>query len=176
MHSVSVTQNSESDNGDGLIGLGPNSGSQVFDAIGNSTGDAVLDRIFKQNTTTPNYITVLLGRNDDPSESPTGDLTIGEILSGYENITSQPKLSVQVLSSSDSANQHWTILLDEDGIIGPAGDDVISEYDISTNVDSTSNSKQLTVSAFLRFILVRVSRVVFQIVIDTGYSLPQVPS
>lgn len=147
---VSVTQDSENDNGSGLIGLGPNSGSQVQDAIGDSSGDAVLDRIFRQNTSTPNYLTVLLGRNDDPTTSPTGDLTIGEIMSGHENITSQPKLSVSVLSSSNSANQHWQILLDEDGIIGPAGNDVISELDIETSVSSTSNSKQLTVSSILR--------------------------
>ncbi|TBU47411.1 acid protease [Dichomitus squalens] len=155
---ISVSASQENPDGSGLIGLGPNTGSQVSEAIGTSAGDAVLDRIFKQNTSTPNYITVLLGRVDDPSESPTGDITVGEIIPGYEAITSQPLLNVSVLSSQNSVNQHWQILLDADGIVGPAGNNVIDQYNVQTAVSSTSNKKQLTV------------------VLDTGYSLPQVPS
>ncbi|KAI1794874.1 acid protease [Ganoderma leucocontextum] len=155
---ISVAASSDNAAGSGLIGLGPNYGSQVSDAIGTSAGDAVLDRIFKQNTSTPNYITVLLGRTNDPTDPSTGDLTVGEILPGYEQIASQPKLAVSVLASSNSVNQHWQILLDADGIIGPANNNVIDEFDVVTAVSSTSNKKQLTV------------------VLDTGYSLPQVPS
>ncbi|RPD62708.1 acid protease [Lentinus tigrinus ALCF2SS1-7] len=155
---ISVAVSSDNKEGSGLIGLGPNYGSQVSDAVGDSSGDAVLDRIFQQNTSTPNYITFLLGRNDDPTDPPTGDLTVGELMSGYENVTSQPKLSVSVVSSTETVNQHWQILLDADGIVGPAGNDVISEFNVESAVDSTSNKKQLTV------------------VLDTGYSLPQVPT
>ncbi|KAI0373720.1 acid protease [Pilatotrama ljubarskyi] len=145
--------------GTGLIGLGPNVGSRVKDALGSSdsAGDPVLDRIFRQNTSTPNYITVLLGRLRDPTDPPTGELTVGEMLPGYESVTSQPKLPVSTVSSSNSANQHWQILLDADGIIGPAGNNVIDQFNVQTAVSSTSNNKQLTV------------------VLDTGYSLPQVP-
>lgn len=137
----------------------------------------MLDRIFKQNTSTPNYITVLLGRSDDPSESPTGDITVGEIIPGYEAVTSQPQLDVSVLSSQNAVNQHWQILLDSDGIVGPAGNNVIDEFNIQTAVSSTSNKKQLTVSFPPHQFVDRSSppRVV-QVVIDTGYSLPQVPS
>ncbi|PIL22833.1 hypothetical protein GSI_15528 [Ganoderma sinense ZZ0214-1] len=155
---ISVAASSDNPSGSGLIGLGPNYGSQVSEAVGTSAGDAVLDRIFRQNTSTPNYITVLLGRNNDPTDPPTGDLTVGEILSGYEQIASQPKLSVSVLASSNSANQHWQVLLDADGIVGPANNNVIDEFNVQTAVSSTTNKKQLTV------------------VFDTGYSLPQVPS
>ncbi|EIW59384.1 acid protease [Trametes versicolor FP-101664 SS1] len=145
--------------GSGLIGLGPNTGSEVKAAIGasNSAGDPVLDRIFRQNTSTPNYITFLLGRIRDPTDPPNGDLTVGELIPGYESVTSQPKLSVSTVAKSNSGNQHWQILLDADGIIGPAGNNVIDQYNVETAVDSTSNDKQLTV------------------VVDTGYSLPQVP-
>ncbi|KAI9059263.1 acid protease [Trametes sanguinea] len=154
---INVSPSAENPDGNGLIGLGPNTGSQVRDTLGSSAGDPVLDRIFRQNTSTPNYITILLGRIRDPTDSPTGDLTVGEILPGYEQVTSQPKLPVSVLASNNAGNQHWQVLLDSDGIIGPAGNNVIDELNVKTAVDSTSNDKQLTV------------------VLDTGYSLPQVP-
>ena len=140
--------------GSGLIGLGPNYGSQVHDALNNSTGDAVLDRIFQQNTSTPNYLTILLGRDDDPSDKFPGDLTIGEILPGYEAITSQTKLNVSQVSINDIGDQHWQTLLDSSGVIGPDG----KAIDIETGVSTTSDKKQLTA------------------VFDSGFSLPQVPA
>jgi len=78
----------------GLIGLGPNKGSNVFSAVGSSAGAAVVDRIFRQNTSTPNFISVLLGRRDDPTDVFPGDITVGDVLDGYEKITSQEKLEV----------------------------------------------------------------------------------
>lgn len=139
--------------GTGLIGLGPNFGSQVFNAIGDSSGDAVLDRIFKQNTSTPNYITILLGRHDDPTDTFPGDLTVGEVLPGYEAVTSQPKLDVSQVAKNTIGNQHWQTLLDADGVIGPDGEPI----SVTTGVSSTPNKKQLTA------------------VFDSGFSLPQVP-
>ena len=121
------------------------------------SADTTLARIFAENSTENNYITFLLGRNVDPTDPPTGEFTVGEIVPGYEAITSQPKLPVSVLASNENVNQHWQILLDPDGIIGPDGKDVIDEHDIETAVEETQNKKQLTV------------------VIDTGFSLPQVP-
>ncbi|PSR78178.1 hypothetical protein PHLCEN_2v7510 [Hermanssonia centrifuga] len=133
--------NSSKSVGTGLIGLGPHYDSEIHYQLGNSSGDTVLDRIFQQNTSTPNYITILLGRDDDPSGIFPGDLTIGEILPGYEAITAQPQLNVtQVSIVNNTGNQHWQTLLDADGIIGPNG----KVIDISTVVSSTSNKKQLT--------------------------------
>lgn len=66
----------------------------MFSAVGTSTGAAVVDRIFRQNTSTPNFISVLLGRYDDPTDTFPGDITVGDIIDGYENITSQTKLDV----------------------------------------------------------------------------------
>ena len=150
---VDVPASSTNIVGSGLIGLGPNYGSQVHDALKSSSGDAVLDRIFQQNTTTPNFITILLGRDDDPSDVFPGDLTVGEVLPGYEAITSQPQLPVTLVPVSDIGNQHWQTLLDTDGIIGPDGKPI----DVKTGVASTKNDKQLTA------------------VFDSGFSLPQVP-
>lgn len=159
---VSVLESSENLEGSGLIGLGPNYGSQVSDAIGDRSGDAVLDRIFLQNTSTPNYITFLLGRNNDPTDPPAGQFTVGELVPGYEAVTSQPKLPVSILSSNDNVNQHWQVLLDADGITGPAGENVIDQYDIETGVKSTSNKKQLTVSTLCNVhVALRIVDIVF---------------
>ncbi|KZT67267.1 acid protease [Daedalea quercina L-15889] len=152
---LQITANGDNETaGTGLIGLGPHTGSNIQATLGNGTGDPPLDRIFQQNTSTPNYLTVLLGRSDDKYDDVPGNITIGETLSGYGNVTSQPKLNVTELKLTEETAQHWQTLLDEDGIIGPDGNVV----DVTTVVSSTSNDKQLTV------------------VFDTGYSLPQVPS
>ena len=151
---VSVPPDQNNLVGTGLIGLGPNNGSQVQDALKDQQGgDAVLDRIFQQNTTTPNFITILLSRDDDPGESFPGDLTVGEVLPGFEAITSQPQLPVTTVPIFDTGDQHWQTLLDPNGIIGPDG----KAIDVKTGVASTKNPKQLTA------------------VFDTGFSLPQVP-
>ncbi|KAI0696265.1 acid protease [Cytidiella melzeri] len=139
--------------GTGLIGLGPNFGSQVHDALNNASGDTALDNIFRQNTTTPNFLSILLQRDDDPAGVFPGELTIGEVIPGFENVTSQPKLNVTQVSTNERGNQHWQVLLDNDGVIGPDG----KVIDIDTGVKSTSSKGQLTV------------------VFDSGFSLPQVP-
>ena len=101
--------------GSGIIGLGPGSASNVDDEISGSAGDAPLDRIFRQNTTTPNYITILLGRAGDPSDTFVGDFTIGEVVDPFGNVTAQPKLD------ADLSRSHWVAQMDKNGIIGPDG-------------------------------------------------------
>ncbi|KAJ3817766.1 aspartic peptidase domain-containing protein [Lentinula raphanica] len=150
---ISASQSSSNPAGQGLIGLGPNSGSNIYAKVGNNTGASVCDRIFIQNTSSPNYITVNLGRTDDPSADFPGNITIGETLEGLDNITSQPKLEVTTVSIHDTGDQHFQILIDSDGIIGPDNQSI----SYTTEVDSTSNSKQATA------------------VLDTGFSLSQVP-
>ncbi|KAH9053739.1 acid protease [Lactarius vividus] len=138
----------------GMLGLGPNSASRVHASLDNqSQGSAVLDRIFQQNVSSPNILTVLLGRSNDPAEKYPGNITVGEVFPGLENITNEPQVPVTSLPPSDSADQHWQVLLDEDGIIGPDGKPI----QVQTKVQSTPNPKQLTA------------------IFDTGYSFPQVP-
>ncbi|CCM01494.1 uncharacterized protein FIBRA_03548 [Fibroporia radiculosa] len=144
---LNATQNSAGD--PGILGLGPNSGSDIYEQFNDETGDTVLNRIFLQNTSTPNYITVLLGRSDDVAVPYPGDITIGQPLPTYENITSQPKLSVVL--DGDSHGQHWQALLDKDGIIGPDGQPI--------QVQSVIEGLSQLVTVF-----------------DTGYTLPQVPA
>ena len=138
----------------GILGLGPNGGSSIHASLNNQPqGDTVLDGIFRQNVSTPNILTVLLGRSDDPAEMYPGDITVGEILQGLENITNQPRVPVTALPAPDAANQHWQVLLDEDGIIGPNGQPI----QVQSSVNSTQNRNQLTA------------------MFDTGFSFPQVP-
>ncbi|KZT08350.1 acid protease [Laetiporus sulphureus 93-53] len=84
---VSVTPDSSHPSGQGTIGLGPNSDSP------------------------PNILTILLGRSDDTTNPFPGELTIGRVLEGYENVTAQPKLVV-----------HWQTLLGKDGSVAPGGE------------------------------------------------------
>ncbi|KAJ7745563.1 aspartic peptidase domain-containing protein [Mycena maculata] len=153
---IQVTPDSDHPVGQGLIGLGPSVGSDVYTQLGNDNfkGNTVLNNIFLQNTSTPNYMTFFLGRVDDPSQTIFGELTVGEVLSNYTNVTSRPKLSVTTVPISDDGNQHFQILLDADGFIGPDG----SPIALSSVVSATSNKKQATV------------------IVDTGFTLPQVPS
>ena len=151
---MQVTPTSNTPQVPGLLGLGPNSGSRIHASLNSQPqGDTVLDRIFRQNLSTPNILTVLLGRSNDPTEKYPGDITVGEILQGLENITNQPRVPVTTLPAPDAVNQHWQVLLDEDGIIGPNGQPI----QVQSGVKSTQNRNQLTA------------------MFDTGFSFPQVP-
>jgi hypothetical protein len=151
---VQVTPTSNTPQVPGTLGLGPNSGSRIYASLNNQPqGDTVLDRIFRLNVSTPNILTVLLGRSNDPAEMYPGDITVGEILQGLENITNQPRVPVTTLAAPDAVNQQWQVLLDEDGIIGPNGQPI----QVQSGVKSTQNRNQLTA------------------MFDTGFSLPQVP-
>ncbi|CDO77320.1 hypothetical protein BN946_scf184775.g10 [Trametes cinnabarina] len=101
------------DEGGGIIGLGPGGASEVQSVLGQGVGDSVLDRIFRQNTTTPNFITILLGRAGDPSDTFVGDFTVGEVVQPFGNITQQPKLPVT--QTAYRSGQHWSALLDPNG-------------------------------------------------------------
>ena len=136
--------------GEGLIGLGPNSGSNVHQALNSKNGDTPLDRIFRDNTSTPNYITIYLGRSDDPTDPFPGDLTIGSPIPGFENVTSQPKLPVFEVSAK--SGQHWQTLLDANGIIGPDG----KHINTTSHVSGGGKNK-------------------LNVIMDSGFSLPQVP-
>ncbi|KAH9016601.1 hypothetical protein EDB85DRAFT_1898042, partial [Lactarius pseudohatsudake] len=108
------------------------------------------------NLTTPNYLTVLLNRPNDIAETYIGAMTIGEVLPQYSNISNQPKVPVLALQSNLSQDQHWLITLDSNGIIGPNGKAVNVK---SNAIDApTHNASQLVAG------------------IDTGFTLPQVPS
>ncbi|KAF5382468.1 hypothetical protein D9615_002731 [Tricholomella constricta] len=151
---LEVTPDRENKDDEGIIGLGPNAGSNIYQEMKNVAGAALVDRIFLQNRTTPNYLTFLLGRSDDPTDFYSGSLTIGEVLDRFEDVLKQPKLPVVDVAAHESNDQHFQILLDENGFIGPDGKSI----PIRSEVTLTRTPKQAIV------------------VVDTGFSLPQVPS
>jgi len=111
--------------------------SAIKKALNSNSATTPVDRIFSQNTSSPNFISVLLGRSDDPDNPWPGDITVGTVIEGYEAIQNQPKLTV---ATAKSGNLHWSIVIDPDGIIGPNGGAV----PVQTTVSSTKNSTQLT--------------------------------
>ena len=141
--------------GTGLIGFGPNSQSVVYSALQNTpTGDIPLDNIFRQNLTTPNFVTFLLNRPDATNTYP-GAMTISEVLPQYSNISNQPKVPVSILPSNNSGDQGWSVILDKNGVIGPDGK-VIPLTSSATGAP-THDATQMV--AFF----------------DTGFLTPQVP-
>ncbi|KAJ7758112.1 aspartic peptidase A1 [Mycena maculata] len=106
----------------GLVGLGPNEGSQIQSKLGSPSGDTLTNRIFQQEKTTANYVTFLLNRKNDPAENFTGEFTIAEPVPGYSNITSQPKLNVETVHELLDDQQHWQALTTQDkSVVGPDG-------------------------------------------------------
>jgi hypothetical protein len=152
---VEVTPSSYSPEGYGLIGLGPSTGSVVLGTLNNSAGDPPIDRIFRQDTSVPNFISVLLNRPNDTRETYTGEMTIGEVLPLFQNISSQPKVPVSLLQSNLSDDQHFSILLDSDGIVGPDGNAI--KITSNASLAPSHNSQQL------------------QMVFDTGCPMPELP-
>ena len=134
---------------DGLVGLGPSSGSGVR-VLGNSAAaNPPLDRIFTSNDSVSPIIAILLQRSDDPDELYPGDLAVGEVLTDYQDILIQPRLPVTL--SPLQGDQHWQTLLDVNGIIGPNGKPI----EIKTQVTGAQTPNAT-------------------VVFDTGFTLPQV--
>ncbi|KIY63916.1 acid protease [Cylindrobasidium torrendii FP15055 ss-10] len=113
---------------DGLLGLGPNEGSRILDEIDDASANTLLTNVFTQEKSSTNYITILLSRAGDPGQNFTAQMTISEIVSGFEEVTKMPKIDVQSVYKLLEEEQHWQGLTDKDnGIIGPDGE--IIKYD-----------------------------------------------
>ena len=146
---------SDTPDGTGLIGLGPSDGSKILATVKSEAGDPPIDSIFRQDTSTPNFMSVLLSRPNDTEESYTGQMTISEIIPQFQKVTSQPKVQVTILQSNLSSDQHFSVLLDSNGITGPDGNAIKTKS--GTTLGPTHDPSQLVA------------------VFDTGFSLPQVP-
>ncbi|KAL4064161.1 aspartic peptidase domain-containing protein [Scleroderma yunnanense] len=146
--------NIHSEGYDGLIGLGPNSGSSIYKKLGSDTGNNAINRIFQQNSSSADdYITLKLSRRGDPASNITGQFTISEIVPGYENITSMPQLPIEMVYKVTNEDQHWQVLTDKDvGVIGPDGQPI----QISSIVPKAPSGRLVAV-------------------LDSGFTLPQVP-
>ncbi|EIW74698.1 acid protease [Coniophora puteana RWD-64-598 SS2] len=140
---------------DGLIGLGPALGSEIRNAAGNKEqADPPLDRIFKMDSSTDNFIAILLNRSDDPDEPFPGDLSIAEVLTSHKAILDAPKHDIAVTDDFKDQPLHWQTYLDENGIKGPDG----TFIPLTSQVKDSKHPKNATV------------------VFDTGFTFPQVTS
>ena len=146
--------NIHSEGYDGLLGLGPNSGSSVYKKLSGDTGNNAINRIFEENpSSADDYITLKLSRRGDPASNITGQFTISEIVPGYENITSMPQLGIEMVYKVTDEDQHWQVLTDKDvGVIGPDGRPI----EISSIVPKAPSGQLVAV-------------------LDSGFTLPQVP-
>ena len=79
-------------------------------------------------------------------------LTIDEVLPQYSNVTSYTKLAVDKVHRLTDADQHWQVLTDTNGIIGPDGNTIT----LDSIVPSAPNGQLVGV-------------------LDTGFTLTQVP-
>lgn len=107
----------------GLIGLGFDVTSVVRSKLGSGAGDTPLSRIFQLNKTTQNFVSLQLNRAKDPTDTITGQITVSEVVSGHEDVTSQPKLWLKD-AFLDASNQHWAVVTDKNGVIGPDGNSI----------------------------------------------------
>ncbi|KAF9483493.1 aspartic peptidase A1 [Pholiota conissans] len=139
---------------DGLLGLGPNQSSVILKKLKkDASANTLLQRIFQADTSSSNYITLLLNRKNDPGQNMTGQFTVSEVVPGFENITSMPKLDVETVNKLLKSDQHWQALTDKNiGIIGPDGNPI----DISSIVPSAPDGQLVAV-------------------VDSGYTFSQVP-
>ncbi|KAH9969732.1 aspartic peptidase A1 [Russula dissimulans] len=135
----------------GLMGLGFDSESIVRTKLATGEGDTPLSNIFQQDNTTQNFVSLLLDRQNDPGDGITGQITVSELVSGYESVASQPKLYLKD-AFMDSSNQHWAVVTDNNGIIGPDGN-----------------------SIFVESIVPHVSGGKLVVVLDSGFTYTQVP-
>jgi len=111
-----------------------------------------MNRIFQQ-TSSNDYITMMLNRKGDPGSNITSQFTIGEVVPGFENITSMPQLSIEKVYKLTNVDQHWQIVTDKNkGIIGPDGQPIQYSSIAPKAPDGTIVG-----------------------VLDSGFTLPQVP-
>ncbi|GBE83097.1 hypothetical protein SCP_0501440 [Sparassis crispa] len=148
----SFSVNIEAEGFEGLIGLGPNSGSVIRSRVGNSRGDNFLNRIFSQNVSSSNYLTITLGREGVSSSPSHGLLTISEIAPGYEDTANMQKLTVEKTHKLTDQDQHWQIYTDVNGVIGPDG----QPMEVKSIVPKAPKGQLV-------------------VVFDSGYTFPQVP-
>jgi len=149
---TTFSMNIEAQGFSGLIGLGPNSGSKLWDEIDQTSGYSVLNRIFVENNVSSPYITFYLDRANGTAVSNSGLMTIDEVLPQYSNITSYTKLMVDKVHRLTDADQHWQVLTDVNGITGPDGNTIALDSFVPSAPDG-----QLVA------------------VLDTGFTLTQVP-
>lgn len=109
----------------GVLGSGPGGRWGITRSLGHFGDDSMMTRIFEQLKTSSShsYITLLSGK-DKRSEESGGQMTISEVVPGYESILDQTPLSVIY-------PDQWATWTDVNGIIGPDGSSVNIQSSVS---------------------------------------------
>ncbi|KAK0187821.1 aspartic peptidase domain-containing protein [Armillaria mellea] len=120
---LQITPDSDHPIGIGIMGLGPTSASAIYynlTAVSriHCSGPYISTKHFD-----PELFDMPHG-DVDPTDVFPGKISIGELLDGYSNVESEPKLEVTIVPDVDSLQQRFQFLLDEDGIIGPDGEPI----------------------------------------------------
>jgi hypothetical protein len=141
-----------------LLGLGLKSGSNIW-GMGQTDADlTVIERIFRLNETSRNYITVACGRDEyTGTNTISSELTIMEVQDGWDNVLNQPKLSVPIIDAKIN-NQHLLAYMDKDGFMKSNGKKISLKSSLTT-LNSGSNVGGNPVVMF-----------------DSGFTYSQVPS
>lgn len=104
----SFTSNIHQQGYDGLLGLGPNSGSVIWKTLDDNAGNTFLSNFFSQSKASAYFLSFFLNRINDPGETMTGQFTVNEVLSSLSNITSMPKLDVDKVNRLLKAGEYWS--------------------------------------------------------------------
>lgn len=141
----------------GILGLSFDAGSIVdleivaHDGLNASTGRSFITNLFLQNDDNNHFFTVQLGRSGDPQYTTEGSFTIGEYISGMEDIANQAKLSRFPNSQDINTPPRWSTLVSGMSINGQA---------FPFNASSVPGAPEGTIVA----------------VLDTGFTFPPLPT
>ncbi|TBU56368.1 aspartic peptidase domain-containing protein [Dichomitus squalens] len=103
--------------GQGILGIGPTSLSSIAAAIPAPAGNPVIDNLIALQGSGSEYVTTLISRPNNDSDVISTQLTVGEVLSDYEDVHVANRLDV----SKSGWDSHWMVALDDGGIVSPDG-------------------------------------------------------
>jgi hypothetical protein len=139
---------------DGILGFGPSNSSEIVKRIPELNPNPFIYRALAQNISAPRYISFFFSRTEtanataeDTRSLPLSQLTIGEVIPGFEQILIYPQIPVQ-RPPNPNTPQRWNI--EVEAIMGP-GDVMLN---LTTAVQGASK------------LIARL---------DTGYSFSQLP-
>ncbi|KAI1794122.1 acid protease [Ganoderma leucocontextum] len=101
--------------GQGVLGIGASRLSSVLSALSAPSGNPVIDNLIAVQDSGANFVTSLVSRPVDGSDTILAQLTIGEVVSDHVDVQS----AVQLPVSKNGWDSHWLVSLDDSGIIGP---------------------------------------------------------
>ncbi|TFY70760.1 hypothetical protein EVG20_g2250 [Dentipellis fragilis] len=136
---------------EGILGLGFDINSSIFNATGNNSADATpLTNIFNQNKSENNFITLDLSRGDDGGNTIGGAFTINRYLSDQSNVANAPRNNVTPPGSTD-----WSIPVGGINVNG-------QEYNISQDAFNGSTHAVIDSGTSFAIVSTNLSNFIYQ--------------